>query len=159
MSQASGMDLYEYVKINGKLQEDETKIVAKKIFRTLRSIHDKKVIHKDIKPENIIYDNNKNRVTIIDFEEKFTTDYQSPEQVNGKKLTVKSDIWSVGVTLFFLLTNRLPFDTEKDILSKKVKYPDYISKTCRDFLNCLLERDIDLRYDSDQCLNHIWIQD
>lgn len=157
LSEAQGMDLFEYVNKHGVFSENEVKKIARQILVILKKIHKHDIIHKDIKPENIMFDGNK--VTIIDFEEKYTDDYRSPEQVNWTTISNKTDIWSVGVTLYYLMVGNVPFQTEKEILKKKLQFPNNWSIDFKDFMNCLLERNIDLRYDAKEALNHIWMTD
>jgi len=157
LSEASGMDLFDHVDKRGVFEEQEVKIIAKQILTILKDMHSHDIIHKDIKPENIIYDQVAKVTTLIDFEEKYTEDYRSPEQVYGKKLTDKTDIWSVGITLYFLMMADVPFQNEKEILRKKPTFPAKWSEEFRDFMSCVLERDVDLRYSASDALDHIWI--
>lgn len=158
LSQASGMDLFEYIENHhGVLSEEEVKIITKQLLTTLKAMHSHNIIHKDIKPENIIYDKSSKMVTLIDFEEKYTDDYRSPEQVHGKNLSEKTDIWSLGVTLYFLMVGDVPFQTEKEILRKQPTFSSKWSEDFKDFMGCLLERDINLRYSAKEALEHIWM--
>ena len=156
MSRAEGIDLFEYCKNNGTFTEEKLKIISRKLLNILKSIHKKRVIHKDIKPENIIYEEKKNDVSIIDFEEKFTSDYQSPEQIKNKKLTYKTDSWSLGITLYFLYHGKLPFQNEKEILNDNIEFSNETSEEFRDFVNCLCDKNIHNRYSPEEALNHVW---
>ena len=96
----------------------------KQVLTGLAYAHDRGIIHRDIKPSNIML-SGKNQVKLLDFGlalptlgPEFTRSgtrlgslyYMSPEQVLGKKLDARSDIYSTGVTLYQLLTARLPFE-------------------------------------------------
>lgn len=158
LSQAPGKDLFEHVSEHGTMSEDEIRDIADQLLNILYDVHSKKIIHKDLKPENVIYDKDTGKVTLIDFEEKFTEDYCSPEQVAGEKVTSKTDIWSLGVLLYFLATGDVPFEGEEEILNAPLKLSKKIfGKKFRDFLRYLLERDVDLRYDVEDALTHDWV--
>lgn len=156
ISEAPGMDFFDYIRKKGVLCESEVKTVSKQLFEIINEMHKCDIIHKDIKPENIIYDG-ESKITLIDFEGKYTNDYQSPEQVHGECLTEKTDIWSTGVTLYYLMVGDVPFRTEKEILRKRLVYPNKWSSDFKDFMDCLLERDIELRYTAQEALSHIWM--
>lgn len=155
ISEAPGIDLFEYIQQYGIMEEKEVKKIAKKLLKIVNSIHSYDMIHKDIKPENIIYDGK--NITLIDFEEKYTDEYRSPELVNGEKLTEKTDIWSVGISLYFLMTGKVPFNSEREILRKKLVFPNKWSEDFKDFMSCLIERELLMRYTAEEALNHIWI--
>ena len=127
ISKAPGIDLFEYVNKYGIINENKVKNITKKILNILNEIHKKNIIHQDIKLENILYDNKTEEVTLIDFEEKHTIDYWSPEQIKKtNEITTKTDIWSLGVCIFGMLTRECPFGNSKDILHCKYIFPDKI---------------------------------
>lgn len=94
------------------------------VLAGLAYAHERKIIHRDVKPSNIMIDNN-DQVKLLDFGlaipalgSEFTRTgtilgslhYMSPEQVLGEQMDARSDIYSVGITLYQLVTGRLPFD-------------------------------------------------
>ncbi len=107
------------------LLEQKTVIeIAIQVADALTYAHKQKVIHRDIKPANIIYNEESRTLKVTDFGIAALTDdsktrtgtilgspsYMSPEQISGKKVSGKSDQFSLGVTMYQLLCGRLPFD-------------------------------------------------
>jgi len=157
ISKASGLDLYEHVQLYGYLSEKEAKNIIKKLLLILVKIHEKKVIHRDIKMENIVYDKDTKDITLIDFEGKSTLEYNSPEQCKFDKITPKTDLWSVGILLHILVSGSYPFTDRKEIIHKKLHVRRVFSPDATDFIKCLLEREELLRYNASEALNHPWI--
>lgn len=127
MAHIEGKSLREVIK-EGKLSIGEAIELTKQICEGLHEAHSAGVIHRDIKPGNIIIDS-KGKTRILDFglatvagEDKLTktgstlgtVGYMSPEQVEGKRVDHRSDLFSVGVILYEMLTGRRPFDGDND---------------------------------------------
>lgn len=157
ISKIPGIDLYEHVQKYGFMKEKEVCIIAKQLLTIIQDVHSKNIIHRDIKPENIIYDKKTKTVSLIDFEEKYTEDFQSPEQVIDRQITKKTDIWSIGITIFFLAKGKLPFRGERQILKKNIRYPKAWSDSFKDFLSILIEKNTKIRYSAKEALQHSWI--
>ena len=117
-------------KIKSGISDNETLSVIKQVCAGLYYAHEKGFIHRDIKPENIMFRENGSAV-ITDFgiaratksETKMTAvgtvigtaHYMSPEQAQGQELTPCSDIYSIGIMLYEMLTGKVPYDADSTI--------------------------------------------
>ena len=124
MDYLQGESLQKYTESPNLLPMAESIAVCVKIAEALDYAHKHHVVHRDIKPANIMYDRSSGRVKITDFGIAALTDlsktktgtilgsplYMSPEQVQGHKLDGRSDLYSLGVTLYQLLRGELPFE-------------------------------------------------
>lgn len=106
------------------------------IISGVKYLHSRKIIHRDIKVENILIDNDK--VKIIDFDflldcsknnlrsKMGTPFYLSPEIYLGEKYNEKTDNWSLGVTIYYCLTGNFPFDANNKLDLKRLVLSDFI---------------------------------
>jgi predicted Ser/Thr protein kinase len=118
MEYVDGEDLASLLRRIGKLPLDKGLEVARKLCAGLAAAHEKGVIHRDLKPANIMLDG-KGHVRITDFglaglvdqirdAGSGTPPYMSPEQLAGKEVTARSDIYALGIVLHELLTGKRP---------------------------------------------------
>ncbi len=132
--------LKDRLRKRGKLPVPETLEIVKKLAEALDYAHQKGVVHRDIKPENCMFRLDGTPV-LLDFGIAMAVDsktrltrtgtrlgtphYMSPEQCRGEKVDGRSDIYSLGVVLFELLTGSLPFDAENPtgIIFKHIQEP------------------------------------
>src|SRR6266508_2618494 len=129
MEYVLGSDLKALIMRNGPLPIDQALAIAEAVASGLDAAHRLGMIHRDIKPQNIIV-GERAQVKITDFgiaKSKLSTaltetgvtfgtaDYISPEQARGQTATPRSDIYSLGVTLYEMLTGRLPFSGDSSI--------------------------------------------
>lgn len=126
MDYLRGDNLAKYSRPDSLLPINEVLGIAEQVAEALDYAHRKNVVHRDIKPANIIYDRSEAVVKVTDFGVACLTDssktktgtvlgspsYMSPEQVAGKKVDGRADIFSLGVTLYQLVTGHLPFEAD-----------------------------------------------
>ena len=140
--------------------ENTMRDIARKALKILKIIHKRGVLHLDIKPENILYNEKTKKVYIIDFEQRTTVDYCAPECSGKTTDTIKGDIWSLGITIYCLIMGNYPFrylrkgSNEKEIVINNSK----ISYELNNLLLHMLDKNIETRYTVDDCLNHSWFK-
>jgi eukaryotic-like serine/threonine-protein kinase len=129
MEYVEGQTLKQYIQQNSPLQVEETIDIMKQLTSAISHAHQNHIIHRDIKPQNILVDRFGN-VKITDFGIAMalsatsitqtnsvlgSVHYLSPEQARGGMANRKSDIYSLGIVMFELLTGRLPFSGESAV--------------------------------------------
>ena len=129
MEYIDGITLKEYIGQQGVLDWREALHLTTQILRALQHAHNKGVVHRDIKPHNImLLQDGTIKVTdfgiarLTDTQTKTMTEqaigsvhYIAPEQARGSKTDGKSDIYSVGVMLYEMITGKLPFDADSAV--------------------------------------------
>src|SRR6058998_3170071 len=136
MAYIEGETLTERVRRRGPLAPSEAARVLRDVAWALAYAHGQGVIHRDVKPDNILLENN-GRVLVADFgiasvvagagalstgEVVGTPEFMSPEQALGEAVDARSDLYSLGVVGYFALSGTLPFEAAKatDVLAKQV---------------------------------------
>lgn len=122
MELVEGITLKDYIRKKGRLSVRETTSIALQISAGLEAAHNSGIIHRDVKPQNIIISTDgKVKVTDFGIARVSTSDtinsnvmgsvhYSSPEQCRGGYSDGKSDIYSLGITMYEMLTGHVPFD-------------------------------------------------
>jgi len=180
----SGGDLITFLEKNPKISEKTAAKIVRKIAEGIRYLNIFGIIHRDIKPENILFseDNDIKSLKIIDLgvcktltygqmasEPIGTNGYISPEIYMHQEYSFKTDVWSLGIILYLLITQGiLPFDNENmdnKVIGKKViylqqEYPDeYFGKCSKSLMNLLdkmLEKNMEKRIDINSLLKDNW---
>lgn len=169
MEYVEGIDVKEYIRRNGKQEEQKAFFIVRQIACALAEAHRKKIIHRDIKPHNIMI-TKENRVKVGDFgiakavtESTITAThgsvlgsvhYFSPEQARGGYMDERSDIYSLGIVLYELLTGTVPFSGETPVnvalkhIHDKVELPKdlVVSENTRSILRKMTDKNVDKRY-------------
>lgn len=129
MEYVEGTDLKDYVRQRGALHPIEAVRIMMQIVSAIAAAHQNRIIHRDIKPQNILIDREGN-VKITDFgiavalsDTSLTqtntllgsVHYLSPEQARGGMATIQTDIYALGIVLYELLTGKVPFDGESAV--------------------------------------------
>lgn len=170
-----GGELFDYLAEKGRLSEDEARIIFGQLCLAVAYLHDKGIVHRDLKLENVLLDE-RCRVKLGDFGftreyergvymETFcgTTGYAAPEMLKGTRyLGPEVDVWSMGVILYCLLTGTLPFDDDDEAVMKekvirgKYEDPQWLSKDARDLIGNILQMDPSKRLTIPQILSSPW---
>lgn len=131
MELVDGFNLHEVIQAARKLEPKAAIAIAVGVARALAYLHDRGIVHCDVRPENILVDRN-GHVSLVDFGSAqvenlpsspepvdgdtslVTPAYMSPEQILGGPLDARSDVFSLGIVLYEMLTGRRPFADEED---------------------------------------------
>jgi hypothetical protein len=169
-------DLADRLDSRGRLDEQEAVDIAVAILDALAVVHDRGMVHRDIKPHNVLFDED-GQAKLIDFgigqaEELMaadeaghlgTVEYMAPERIDGLAVDARSDIYSVGVVLFELLCGHVPYRAESasavirmhreaQVADPKVFAPD-ISERTRRAVMCALEKHPEERFDNAEAMS------
>ncbi|KAB2078781.1 hypothetical protein E1A91_A06G188800v1 [Gossypium mustelinum] len=178
----SGGELFDRIVAETRYSEAGAAAVVRQIAGGLAAIHKANIVHRDLKPENCLF-LNKNKdstLKIMDFGlssvEEFTDpviglfgsiDYVSPEALSQGKITAKSDMWSLGVILYILLSGYPPFIAQSNrqkqqmIMAGEYNFDERtwknISSSAKHLISNLLQVDPDRRPSAEQLLAHPWV--
>jgi len=167
------------------LDEVRARRVVRQLLRALSHLHSRRICHGDVKPENILIGHDADSdVKLADFgsaallDEAANNDvprppsgtgstgtalYSSPEVLKvGECISLASDMWSVGVATYVLLTGCFPFSNTHDVLHRRPSFVgepwrSQLSSSARDFIEALLRHDAARRLTAEEALHHAWL--
>ena len=170
MELVEGITLKEYIAKKGKLSVREATSIAIQVCMGLAAAHDQGIVHRDVKPQNIIISTD-GKVKVTDFgiaraassntisaNAMGSVHYSSPEQVRGGYSDTRSDIYSLGITLYEMVTGRVPFDGEttvaiaikhlQDEIEPPTKYTPDLPFALEQIIYKCTQKSVDRRYQS-----------
>ncbi|CAI4230731.1 unnamed protein product [Auanema sp. JU1783] len=167
------VDMFDFIKGQQRLDEEMARFLFRQIVQTILECSQKKVLHRDLKDENIVIDLVSGETKLIDFgastilKKSHYTDFQGtrlycpPEWfLHSLYLGKEAAVWSLGVLLYNALNGRLPFRNEKDICTAHLlgPLPFYVpvSADARDLVSRCLAFDPFTRCTLEDILNHPW---
>ncbi|KAF0933461.1 hypothetical protein E2562_018556 [Oryza meyeriana var. granulata] len=175
----AGGDLFSLVSARGRLLEHEAADLMAQLASALSSCHRRGVAHRDVKPDNLLFDGS-GVLKLGDFgsAEWFgdgrpmtglvgTPYYVAPEVVAGREYGEKVDVWSAGVVLYMMLSGTVPFygataaEIFESVLRGNLRFPPRafasVSPEAKDLMRRMLCKDVSRRFSADQVLRHPWI--
>jgi serine/threonine protein kinase len=181
MEKINGDNLYEFVNKQGKglgLPEKKCLEILSNIVNAVDYLHKSNISHHDLKSENVVYDNVNNVAKVVDFGMSINIEestmvsnnsgsplYSAPEVLLAQPHDAKkSDIWSLGVMLYYMLVGDYPWEnvyTYNELVSYVTKesliinYPPYVSSHMRDLINKMLQINPNNRITTQDIMNNI----
>ncbi|KAM3919405.1 serine/threonine-protein kinase MARK2 isoform 10-T10 [Leptodactylus fuscus] len=176
MEYASGGEVFDYLVAHGRMKEKEARAKFRQIVSAVQYCHQKFIVHRDLKAENLLLDSDMNiKIADFGFSNEFTfgnkldtfcgsPPYAAPELFQGKKYDgPEVDVWSLGVILYTLVSGSLPFDGQnlkelrERVLRGKYRIPFYMSTDCENLLKKFLILNPSKRGTLEQIMRDRWM--
>ncbi|KAF5908928.1 serine/threonine-protein kinase MARK2-like isoform X11, partial [Clarias magur] len=176
MEYASGGEVFDYLVAHGRMKEKEARAKFRQIVSAVQYCHQKFIVHRDLKAENLLLDADMNiKIADFGFSNEFTLGnkldtfcgsppYAAPELFQGKKYDgPEVDVWSLGVILYTLVSGSLPFDGQnlkelrERVLRGKYRIPFYMSTDCENLLKKFLILNPTKRGSLEQIMKDRWM--
>ncbi|XP_016354569.1 MAP/microtubule affinity-regulating kinase 3-like isoform X1 [Sinocyclocheilus anshuiensis] len=176
MEYASGGEVFDYLVAHGRMKEKEARAKFRQIVSAVQYCHQKRIVHRDLKAENLLLDADMNiKIADFGFSNEFmvgnkldtfcgSPPYAAPELFQGKKYDgPEVDVWSLGVILYTLVSGSLPFDGQnlkelrERVLRGKYRIPFYMSTDCENLLKRFLVLNPTKRGTLEQIMKERWI--
>ncbi|XP_068443890.1 serine/threonine-protein kinase MARK2 isoform X2 [Clinocottus analis] len=176
MEYASGGEVFDYLVAHGRMKEKEARAKFRQIVSAVQYCHQKCIVHRDLKAENLLLDADMNiKIADFGFSNEFTMGnkldtfcgsppYAAPELFQGKKYDgPEVDVWSLGVILYTLVSGSLPFDGQnlkelrERVLRGKYRIPFYMSTDCENLLKKFLILNPSKRGSLEQIMRDRWM--
>ncbi|XP_043091601.1 myosin light chain kinase, smooth muscle isoform X1 [Puntigrus tetrazona] len=182
MEYVAGGELFERI-VDDSFEHTEVSSVGymRQILEGIQYMHQQHIVHLDLKPENIVcVDRTGIQIKIIDFglASKLdpntpvkvmhgTPEFVAPEVINYEPICLATDMWSIGVICYILLSGESPFQGESDtetlalVTAAQWEFDEEsfedISKLAKDFISSLLSKDVRRRMSCEEALAHSWL--
>lgn len=185
MTLCDGKSLLEFFSKRHSITEDDVAIVVRELCKILKEMHAKNVVHLDIRPTNIRLPKNQlNDIRLLDYNSARAlankkagevvdvigdTEFCAPEMLSFDRVQPGSDMWSVAVIMFIMMSGVSPFYyedeakvslcVEKVIYDIKIEAFESITVEAKDFMKKIFKRASEMRLTAQQALDHKWLSD
>ncbi|XP_071450812.1 serine/threonine-protein kinase fused [Hetaerina americana] len=178
VTEFAGKELYTILGKEGYLPEHRVREIACDLVSALYYLHSHRVLHRDLKPQNVLLHSEDGGAKLCDFgfarnmttgthvltSIKGTPLYMAPELIDERPYDHNADLWSLGCIIYELLVGSPPFCTTsilhlvRLVCHGAINWPDFISETCKDFLQGLLQKDPKKRLTWPELLDHPFVK-